>query len=658
MAEGEPVGITMPLIDRIPFPYWEWSVGEQTLRFNRLFSRLTGLRPDAAITIDEFLLAVTPRSRSTAANAFDRVPAGGRLQIDLELSGESDDPRWFRITGEASAHGTDGRVTEITGTMVDIHDCKFGRIRNEFLEQQLELFLAYTPAAIAMFDAEMRYMAVSQGWLEQYGLHNVELIGKTHYEVFPDIPNHWKILHQRTLAGESLSNPCDRFEREDGSTSYIAWQLEPWFETSGLVGGLVMFTQVITQQVESELHLKDARIKADAANRAKSEFLTNVSHEIRTPLNAILGFIELLGTDELEDLAFKREATEAVRRNGDKLLHLMHQILDLSQIEADRMKLDPAPMRLSDLRHRIENEFAPRAKAAGIEFDVAAAPDLPIGVRTDAERLFQVIDNLVDNAIKFTPEGSVRVAISGKPGAGGKRNAPYDLQIEVTDTGIGMEPDAVRHAFEAFYQADSSSTRRFGGSGLGLRIAKRICDLFGGRLSVDSELGRGSTFTAHIPVQVVADAHTPASKIESKAATAAPPCEQRRPLEGLRILVAEDGVDNRRLVTHILERNGVELTMVENGEEAIRAVLEGEKRGDRPFDLVLMDMQMPICDGYEASKTIRSHGVDIPIVAFTAHAMKGDDQLCRDAGCDDYVTKPVDRRKLVDTIARWTTETT
>jgi signal transduction histidine kinase/DNA-binding response OmpR family regulator len=398
---------------------------------------------------------------------------------------------------------------------------------------------------------------------------------------------------------------------------------------------------------ESEAEARRLAVAAEAANRAKSEFLANMSHEIRTPMTAILGFAESLDSELSE--AERREAVSTIRRNGEHLLQIINDILDISKIEAGKLEMQTATCSPCQIVSEVASLMRVRAERKGLSFTVHYEGPVPETIRSDPIRLRQVLINLVNNAIKFTEQGGVRLEVRLLRG----ELAEPMLRFDVVDTGIGMDPQQLANLFQPFNQVDSSPTRRFGGTGLGLVISKRIVHMLGGSLTVVSAAGSGSTFTLQVPTGPLEN--VPLWNNPAEAGWVNPPSKPKAlPVMRLscRILLAEDGPDNQRLICFLLKKAGARVDVAENGKLAVEKALAAEQ-ADAPYDVILMDMQMPVMDGYAATRTLRERGYRRPIIALTAHAMTGDREKCLSAGCDDFATKPIDRPKLIATIRRY-----
>ena len=417
--------------------------------------------------------------------------------------------------------------------------------------------------------------------------------------------------------------------------------------------------KTVSMELEAALEQLEAAMReAEAATRSKSEFLANMSHEIRTPMTAILGFADNLVDPRLTD-AEKGHAVQTIRRNGEHLMQIINDILDISKVEAGKLRVERMQFSPIQLIAEVKSLMETRASGQGLSFGVEFIGPIPETIHSDPTRLRQILVNLISNAIKFTESGGVRVVMRLLQ-ENRQRSA---LQFDVIDTGIGMSRDLVGRLFEPFTQADTSAARQFGGTGLGLTISKRLAQLLGGDISIFTESGEGSTFRVTIDTGSLANVKLidrPSLAEHLPIQDCARP-SLREQTEPCRILLVEDGPDNQRLIEHILKRAGADVTVADNGKIAVdlitSAVDDPHTSGTQDFDIILMDMQMPVMDGYEATYVLRKQGYDKPIIALTAHAMAGDREKCLDAGCDDFATKPIDRNALVAAIDRWLGQT-
>ncbi len=414
----------------------------------------------------------------------------------------------------------------------------------------------------------------------------------------------------------------------------------------------ILFTGIIcdlTEQKKVEADLIKAREVAELANSAKSDFLANMSHEIRTPLNGILGFADLLVEHgERFDASQRAEYLSCIQTSGRHLLTLINDILDLSKIESEHLELEYLDYSPHDLLAEVISVLRVRAAEKGIELTYEWSGPVPKSIRTDPTRLRQTLMNLTGNAIKFTHQGAVRLLARIETDDAGKSL----LRVDVVDTGIGISADKLEAIFLPFSQADSSVTRRFGGTGLGLSISRRLATALGGDLTVESEVGSGSCFSLTVEagdlsgIEMLAAPPTDAIAVSRESARGTE--ERDTELTGVRVLLAEDGLINQKLITALLLQAGAALVDVaENGAIAVNRAEAFE------YDVILMDMQMPVVDGYAATARLRDRGDKTPIIALTAHAIKGDRDRCLQAGCTDYVTKPVVAEELIRHISTW-----
>ncbi len=451
---------------------------------------------------------------------------------------------------------------------------------------------------------------------------------------------------------EGITNRLDhRIVRQDGEVRWVRLQAKPVYTGAGihrkatqLIGTIID----ITQQREFEESLHQARQAAEDANESKSEFLANMSHEIRTPMTAIIGYADILNrhlTDP-DDL----NCVKVIRNNGNFLLNIINDILDISKVEAGKLEIGQRKVRVDQIVADVESLMSVRAAEKAIHFEVKFETKIPETIISDDKRLKQVLLNLVGNAIKFTESGSVELAIRCETD-----RQPAVLGFEVSDTGIGMSRRQMEKLFQPFSQANSSVDRKYGGTGLGLTISKRLAEMLGGDITVDSTLGKGSKFSFSLNLQDV-DAHSliePAMSTPLMATPIDTNIEQRK-ISG-RILVVDDRREIRFIAQHFIEDAGGTVLTGEHGQEAIDRIAEAEAAGT-PFDVLVIDMQMPLMDGYEAARRLRKMNFDKPIIALTAHAMEGDRETCLAAGCSDYISKPLDGPKFVELLSQYLRE--
>ena len=416
----------------------------------------------------------------------------------------------------------------------------------------------------------------------------------------------------------------------------------------------------VTDQYNAEEQLKNAKHAADAANQAKSQFIANMSHEIRTPMTSILGYVDLM-YDVVDNVPY-REHLETIRRNGTFLLGLINDILDLSKIEAGRMDIHRTPIDVRRLVDDVVSVMKIRSDEKGLQLRVDIDTRLPPAIITDRRQLKQILINLVGNAIKFTDDGEVRLKVD------------YDaeqlrpLRFEVIDTGIGMTPEQIERLFVPFMQGDASVSRRYGGTGLGLAISIRLTEALGGTLSVNSQHGEGSCFIVELDVEISDQVIEPSELNRNRAVTAdrddtpsASPSEtlptsdatdeasSRSVFNRREVLIVDDSSDIRFLVGTLLRREGVRTHDAEDGAAALEWLRE-RLANDDPPDLILLDMQMPRLDGYRAAKAFREIGFQRPVIALTADAMFGDMRRCLESGCNDYLSKPIERQRFLRTV--------
>ena len=397
----------------------------------------------------------------------------------------------------------------------------------------------------------------------------------------------------------------------------------------------------VTEKKEAELKLSQATQQAQSANRAKTEFLTNMSHNLRTPLTAVLGFAEMLG--DLSTDQTGRDAVQSIRENSQHLMRLLDDILELSRSDTDQPAPKPRKTSIDDLLCDAVESFHVKALQKDLTFSVFTDPQIPSEFYADASRVRQILGRLIENAIKFTDEGEVSIEVNYLP-----KPVPT-LEFVIADTGVGIPADRVQAIFEPFQQGDNSTSRNHAGSGLGLSICQRQVKILKGSLTVESEVNIGSRFSLRLPIEIPSSAKPTAS--DTHGSTDKP---QVPSLAGYRYLLVEDGIDNQRLFKTLLQKAGATVAVAENGQVALDWINEARHNTeecsndhDPNVDVILMDMQMPVLDGYQATQALREMGFHKPIVAITAHALQGDRERCLEAGCDDFFTKPISRQNLL-----------
>ena len=397
--------------------------------------------------------------------------------------------------------------------------------------------------------------------------------------------------------------------------------------------------------------LATAKQAAEDANRSKSMFLANMSHEIRTPMTAIIGYTEIILEEDVEKSAPSEriDSLDAILHNGRHLMTIINDILEISKIEAGKLKVEPIKCTISTMLCDVMAMMHIRAGEKGLYLTSDFTGLIPETIVTDPNRMRQILINLIGNAIKFTAKGGVHLNVKY---LGDDKDNPK-MQFDIIDSGIGLTKKQIESLFQPFTQADPTTNRDFGGTGLGLVICRRLAHLLGGDVVITkSEPGKGSTFRVTVSTGPLGDMKLITPNVETKIITKVRPEHEppkpRQPIH-CRVLLAEDYMENQRLIALILSKAGMDVTVADNGKIALDKALEAQARGES-YDVVIMDMQMPVMDGYEATRLLRSDGYKLPIIAMTAHAMPGDQNKCIEAGCDSYLSKPICREELLDTL--------
>ena len=705
----------------------------------------------------------------------------GNRVADEVLQALKSKGRWSGTTRDKRKDGTPFYVrSQITTLNLDGRThfvCVQGDITDELRAQEaikenevrLRAVVEQAPMAIAMLDREMKYVAASRRWYGDFDLGQSNVIGKSHYEIFPETPQRLKTIHRRCLAGATERADEEKFVRADGADGWIRWEIQPWYVRQGEIGGIIVYSEDISDRKTSEIEIRRSELRfrrifesqcfgivfwnasgeildandkflslvgytredlkcgtidwkemtapefqhldaraleeltrlghctpfekeyirkdgarlpvligkatlpqesgmggiafvldisdkrraeastadlmvreraAQQASTLKSEFLAHMSHEIRTPINGVLGMTDLLLETDLNPE--QRDYAETTRKSADTLLTVINDILDISKIEAAKLDIAEVEFDLQQLIQDVHQTLAFPAEQKGLAFVVSGEVRWTNKFRGDPSRIRQVLTNLLSNAIKFTQSGKVEIVIASWEVGSERRGFRFKIQ----DTGIGISKAAMSHLFQSFSQADSTITRRFGGTGLGLSISKRLVQLMGGEIGAESDVGKGSVFWFTLELKQTSAPQKSLHVLDSVRVPVlgAPPKKYR-------ILVAEDNPVNQKIITRQLEKLGYHSVLVENGHQAIEALSTGH------YDLVLMDCQMPELDGYDTTRRIREDRAkpmsEIPIIAMTASAIKGDRERCLEAGMSDYVSKPTPMAELEKVLSIW-----
>jgi PAS domain S-box-containing protein len=587
---------------------------------------------------------------------------------------------WLMIAGRITERSIDGEPIRMTGVNVDLSAQKEAEARLQRASRQLEEAQAIAHMGSWSFNTTSGGIEWSRQTYELFGRNPED--GPPDYEdmlrdyVEEDGPRLARAVAETSKTGLPYSLVL-RTRHGHNGVRYVRGEGRAKFDEAGIIAGMFGTVADVTEEVEREGALTQARAEAEAANskltdinqdlemataranrmaqqaeqasQAKSEFLANMSHEIRTPLTAILGYTDILQEEIAAEEASSRRAgaINTIRRAGMHLLAVINDILDLSKIEAGKMAVESVDTSLPRIFLDVDSLMRARAAEKGVTLTTSLTTPIPDRIHGDPTRIRQILMNLVGNAAKFTDCGRIDVRAMLITHA-----AEPLLRVEIEDSGPGMTAEQARALFQPFMQADASVTRKHGGTGLGLTISRRLAGLMGGEVRLDfTAPGRGSRFVFEVPLSV----HTESTMVQDfdvcGDATSAPSGSAPSRLLG-RILLAEDGEDNQRLIAFHLTRAGAEVVVAANGRIALER-LHADAAAGQPFDLLVTDMQMPEMDGYTLARTVRQQELNLPIIALTAHAMAEDREKCLAAGCDDYATKPIDSAKLIATCARW-----
>ena len=543
--------------------------------------------------------------------------------------------RWIeRIKSPIRDHSD--RITGLQLLFWDVTERIEASQKLDFERHLLSTLLQHLPDSIYFKDPDSRFLRISQAMATKFGMQNVDdVVGKTDADIFSK--EHAEEARRDEVRIIETGDPLlDRIERETWPDREDTWCIShkmPFRDDTGTIIGTFGISRNITDLIRSQNELREARDTADKASQAKSEFLANMSHEIRTPMNAIIGMSELLGGTKLTDE--QNDYVDMIRESGISLLRLLNDILDFSKIEARKLELETTAFSIRDLVEKAGRTLSLRVSDKNLELTCRVAPNVADRWLGDAGRLRQVLINLIGNAVKFTKEGEIKVDVEV---ASHEQLADNLLMFRVQDTGIGIPAEKQASILEAFTQADASTTRRYGGTGLGLTISKQIVALMGGSLTLESEEGVGTTFSFSIPLQ-------PASNHDEQ--------QQQRltQLQDLPILIVDDNETNRRILYEIFTAWRMTPKLAEGGSNALQEINEMSAAGT-PFKLIVLDCMMPEMDGFEVAERIR-HDFDqqqVKLIILSSAARPEDAARCSDLGISRYLTKPVVQSELLDTV--------
>ena len=669
--------------------YWDWDIATGTVITDETFCTSSGDEKSVkSLSFQDFTESIHPADREKFQHSIAEVKNNSQQRLDVEFRLKSADHsyKWIRSTGAVVNRDSQNNALRMIGLHEDIDQQKRVEIALQILNafqstgNPQEVLTDYCKAISDIFDS--CYVAISHiihkdgndwaqvsgGWKNGEPLHQFEYplkgtpcnhtanrgtwITKANVQnAFPD-STLLKQLEASSYAGIRLH---DRLGYPVAILSMV--NNNPFNETLDVLAILKLIgsrAEMELQRFELDEELRKARKIAEQATRTKTEFLANMSHEIRNPMTTILGYTELLGSDSEfgTDVIRSADAIESIKKSGQQLLSVINDVLDASKIDAGKMTVEPTPMAPIQMIEAVCSNLRAKAVERRIKFNIEYTSDIPQQIISDPHRLKQALQHLIDNAIKFTEQGSVTIAVSC--------HKSYDFNnmmiFDITDTGIGLTPEQKLEieSYQPFTQADGSSTRQHGGIGLGLRIAHSLATMLGGGIEIVSQKGKGSTFSLSVSAGSLEDVemldeNQIANHIKQLNTTSCEPTEHEiaKPLLGKQILIAEDGKENQKLISYYLQKAGADVVIAENGKIALNKIAEFQEQS-KTFDVTLMDMQMPELDGYSATRTLREQGYELPVIALTANALDDDRLKCIVAGCDDYISKPIDARKLIN----------
>ncbi|MGA0558547.1 PAS domain S-box protein [Larkinella sp. VNQ87] len=609
---------------------WEINVPKQTIYWSSVTKAIHGVSDDFVPDYESAVSFFKEENYLKITSAIERaIQEGVPYDLELQIVTYVGKPIWVRVQG--TSDWEEGVCKRLYGIIQDIDEKK--RAEQELLNEKLRLaaFVEHAPAAVAMFDRDIRYVAVSHRWMEEYQLTE-SVIGRSHYEVFPNISDEWRAIHTRCVQGAVEKSDEDIWRPAGWDyDQHLRWEVRPWYQFDGSIGGIMMFTQDITEMCQQRDELKKAKQLAEQASRAKSEFLANMSHEIRTPLNGVIGFTDLVLKSELNPT--QQQYLSIVSQSANSLLGIINDILDFSKIEAGKVELVIEKTDLYEISNQAIDMVSYQARNKELEVLMDVAADLPQFVYTDAIRIKQVLVNLLGNAVKFTERGEIELRISL---VNRLSEGKVTCRFEVRDTGIGIKPEMQGKIFDAFSQEDPSTTKKYGGTGLGLTISNKLLELMGSRLQLTSTPGLGSCFYFEIQLRA-----------EEKTELVWPSHRSIRT-----VLMVDDNERSRHILRELLRSRQIQVVEASNGFEALQILARKQD-----FDALIIDYHMPYMDGLETVRKVRSNFTGqfsgLPVILL--HHSPDDEKMvktCEALGNTQRLLKPARKYELLQALGQ------
>ncbi|WP_254277127.1 PAS domain S-box protein [Halomonas sp. 3H] len=619
------------IIDSLPSPVFAKDWQGRHILANRSVATLFGTTPEAMIGRTDAEMPLPPDIHEKFLRDDREVMIQGRPKTILEqpMPDGHGDIRWFQVVKVPLMADRPVAERQVLGIATDVTEREHNEQRLKRQEALYRSLVESQQDLIVRVDTHNRFTFVNDAYCTTFGKSREALIGKT----FTPLVHEDDLPHTLSAIDRLKQPPYSRVTIVQRAMTQAGWRWLSWEDSAILdEAGSLLEIQAVGRDITD---LKEAQQHALSSNRAKSQFLANMSHEIRTPLNAIIGFGELLSQSPLS--AEQQDWIDKVKASSQLLLSIVNDILDFSKIEAGKLELESRPFHPKELIAQQEALFGLAANEKALRFRTRQGGDATAALLGDPLRLGQVLTNLVGNAIKFTERGEVELVIHVEA----IDRSRCRLTCSVNDTGIGISAAQQKRLFNAFTQADTSTSRRYGGTGLGLVISQRLVEQMGGKLSLSSQPGQGSRFTFSLPLEI------------SEAPLRHPPGAKGYDLPrlgGKKVLLAEDNPINQALTRRLLEDLGVEVSVVDNGREAVDSLRQ------HGVDLVLMDLQMPVMDGLEAARRIRQDNATLPIIALSAAVLSEERQQALGAGMNEHLAKPVQPRQLTATLLHWLTD--